>query len=92
MKKLIFALGIILFSATNVLAVELTNKDSQAYTVKVTQEGYEAEEISLEPGATQEVCTTNCQIEVDGIGSVNATDTEVLTIENGAIVLPEIPM
>lgn len=92
MKKLILALGIVLLSATNTLAVELTNKDSQAYTVKVTQEGSEAEEISLEPGATQEVCTANCQIDVDGIGSINVTGTEVLTIENGAIVLPEVQM
>lgn len=90
--KLILALGIVLLSSTNALAVELANKDSQAYTVKVTEEGSEPQEVSLEPGATQEVCNANCQIEIDGIGSVNATGTETISIENGAIVVPEIPM
>lgn len=89
--KLILALGIVLLSSTNVLAVELANKDNQAYTIKVTQ-GSETQEISLEPGATQEVCQANCQIEIDGIGSINATGTETLSIENGAIVVPEIQM
>jgi hypothetical protein len=89
--KLILALGIVLLSSTNVLAVELTNKDNQAYTVKVT-EGTQTQEISLEPGATQEVCKANCQIDIDGIGSINATGTEALSIENGAIVVPQIQM
>lgn len=89
--KLILALGIVLLSSTNVLAVELANKDNQAYAIKVTQ-GSETQEISLEPGATQEVCNANCQIEIDGVGSINATGTETLSIENGAIVVPEIQM
>lgn len=89
--KLILALGIVLLSSTNVLAVELANKDNQAYTVKVT-EGTQTQEISLEPGATQEVCKGQCQIDIDGIGSINATGTETLSIENGAIVVPEIQM
>lgn len=92
MKKLMLALGIVLLSSTNALAVELTNKDSQAYTVKVTEEGSQTQEVFLEPGATQEVCKANCQIEIDGIGSINATGTETITIENSAIVLPEVSM
>lgn len=89
MKKLIVACGIVLLSSTSVLAVDLTNKDEEAYTVKIT-EGSNTEEISLEPGATETVCDSPCQIDVDGIGSINATGTETITIENSTIVLPEV--
>ncbi len=91
MKKLIVALGIVLLSSSSALAVDLTNKDSQPYQVKVT-EGSNTKEISLEPGATEKVCSSTCQIDIDGIGSINASGTETLTIKNGAIVLPEIPI
>jgi hypothetical protein len=89
--KLILALGIVLLSSTNVLAVELANKDDKAYTVKVT-EGTQTQEISLEAGAKQEVCKAECQIDIDGLGSINATGTETLSIEKGAIVVPPIQM
>lgn len=91
MNKLLVALGIVLSTSTSTLAVELTNKDSQSYKVKIT-EGSRTTEISIEPGAKQKVCNSACQIDVDGIGSINAIGTEVLTLENGAIVLPEIAL
>jgi hypothetical protein len=87
MKKLICAFGIVLLTASNALAVNLTNKDSQAYQVKIT-EGSNTREVSIESGATLSNVCSNCQIDINGIGSINAQGADVIIIENGKLTLP----
>lgn len=87
MNKLLLALGLVLFSCTSALAVDLTNQDSQAHKVKVTTGSGPSSEISIEAGATQKVCDSGCQIDVEGIGSINAAPADTFTIKDGAITL-----
>lgn len=88
MKKFFLAMGLIFFSAGNVLAVDLTNSDTKAHQVKITEGSNQPTQVSIEPGATQSVCSSDCQIEVDGIGSVNAKSADKIEIEEGKLVLP----
>jgi hypothetical protein len=88
MKNLFLALGILLFSTANVLAVEVTNKEAETQQVKVTETGKQATNVEIEAGATKTVCSNSCQIEIEGVGSVNAKGSEVVTIENKTLILP----
>jgi len=91
MKKIIMALGIVLLSATSAFAVDLENKDSQPHKVTIT-EGDNKEEIDLAAGASQSVCASTCQIDVEGIGSINATAAEdKFVIEEGKISVANVP-
>jgi len=89
--KVIMALGIILLSATSAFAVELENRDSQPHQVTIT-EGGNTEEITLEAGASQTVCESTCQVDVEGIGSINATTPQdSFVIEEGKISVATVP-
>ncbi|HAA28199.1 MAG TPA: hypothetical protein DCE56_11645 [Cyanobacteria bacterium UBA8553] len=87
MKQLLMTLGIILLSAASALAVDLENKDGQTYQVKITENGT-TREVSIETGAKLSNICSNCQIDINGIGSINAQGTDVVTIENGKLTLP----
>lgn len=87
MHKLLLTLSFLLIGSSGVWASDLVNKDSQAYQVTIT-EGDQTKEISIASGATQTTCSSDCLISVDGIGAVNAKASDVITIENGQIVLP----
>lgn len=82
--KLILTLGIVLFSAVPVLAVDLKNEDSVQHTVKITEQTGTREE-TLEPNEEKTVCAGACQLDVENIGSINATGTEVITIKEGSL-------
>jgi hypothetical protein len=91
MKKIVMALGIVLFSATNALAVDLENRDSQPHQVTIT-EGDNTEQVTLEAGASQRVCESTCQVDVEGIGSINATTPQDrFVIEEGKITVATVP-
>jgi Ni2+-binding GTPase involved in maturation of urease and hydrogenase len=87
MKKLLLSLSFLLISSGGVLAADLVNKDSQAYQITIT-EGEQNSEISIAAGETQTTCSSDCLISVEGIGAVSAKASDVITIENGQIVLP----
>lgn len=85
------ALGIVLISATSAFAVEVENRDSQPHQVTIT-EGGNTEEITLEAGASQTVCESTCQVDVEGIGSINATTPQdSFVIEEGKISVATVP-
>jgi len=91
MKKIVMALGIVLFSATSALAVDIENRDSQPHQVTIT-EGNNTQEINLEAGASQTVCESICQIDIQGIGSINATTPQdSFVIEEGKITVATVP-
>ncbi|MDZ4871553.1 MAG: hypothetical protein CLLPBCKN_000941 [Chroococcidiopsis cubana SAG 39.79] len=91
MNKIVIALGIVLLSTTSAFAVELENRDSQPHKVTIT-EGENTEEIDLAAGASQTVCESTCQIDVEGIGSINATTPEdSFVIEEGKISVATVP-
>lgn len=91
MKKIVMALGIVLFSATSALAVDVENRDSQPHKVTITQ-GDDTEEITLEAGTSQTVCESNCQVDIEGIGSINATTPQdTFVIEEGKITAATVP-
>lgn len=86
MKNLLIALGIVLLSTSNALAVDLQNKDSQGYSIKIT-EGGRSSEISIEAGQTlTKVCSSSCQVDIEGIGSINGKGSEKISIEDGNFV------
>lgn len=98
MNKLLIALGVVLLTSTSALAVELTNNENQVIQVKITEgstegsEGSNAQDLTIEPGATEEVCSSTCQIEVEGIGSINATTTtDKFVVEEGQITVATEP-
>lgn len=87
MNKLLIALGMVLFTTGTALAVDLKNSDGQSYQVKIT-EGGTTRDVSIEAGATLSNVCSNCQIDIDGIGSINAQGADLITIENGKLTLP----
>ena len=87
MNKFFLTLGFLLIGSNGVWAADLVNKDSQAYQITIT-EGDQTNEISIASGETQTACSSDCLISVDGLGVVNVKASDVITIENGQIVLP----
>ncbi|AFZ35631.1 hypothetical protein Sta7437_2080 [Stanieria cyanosphaera PCC 7437] len=87
MSKFILTLGILLIGSNSVLATDLVNKDTQSYQITTT-EGEQKNTIEIASGETKTVCSSDCLIDVEGIGSVSAKAADVITIEGGQIVLP----
>ncbi|HEY9768951.1 MAG TPA: hypothetical protein V6C71_10720 [Coleofasciculaceae cyanobacterium] len=87
MNKFFLTLSILLIGSNSALAADLVNKDSQAYQITIT-EGDQTNEMSIASGETKTTCSSDCLISVEGIGAVSATASDVITIENGQIVLP----
>lgn len=78
-------LGAFLLFGAAASAVDIENADEDAYQVTVG-EGEGAETFSLLPGGKQRnVCEERCTIQVEGVGSIEADEDELVVIRDGAI-------
>ena len=81
MKKLLMVL---LFTSSLVSAVSLQNKDSKSYDIKV--KGSSTMSTSISGGTTKgSICSSSCTIEVDGVGSIEASGSDRVVIKNGKL-------
>lgn len=87
MNKLFLAIGFLLIGSSEVLAADLVNKDAQAYQISI-KEGDQINEMSIASGETKTACSSDCLITVEGIGTVSVKASDIVTIENGQLILP----
>lgn len=81
------AIGLPLLFATSSLAADLENRDGQAYQVTVMQSS-STSTVTVESGTVVSgICTSACQVDVEGIGSVNLAAQDRLVIENGTLTI-----
>ena len=71
------------FAAT-AAAVDLKNEDSKKYDVKV-EEGATTTSTSIEGNTTKVSICSECKITVVGVGTVEASGSDVLVIKNGEL-------
>ncbi len=71
------------FAAT-AAAVDLKNEDSKKYDVKV-EEGAATTSTSIEGNTTKASICSECKITVVGVGTVEASGSDVLVIKNGEL-------
>ena len=70
--------------ATTAAAVDLKNEDSKKYDVKV-EEGAATTSTSIEGNTTKVSICSECRITVVGVGTVEASGSDVLVIRNGEL-------
>ena len=65
-------------------AVSLQNKDSKSYDLKV--KGNSTMSTSISGGTTKgSICSSSCTIEVDGVGSIEASGSDRVVIKDGKL-------
>ena len=81
MKKLLLVL---LLASSLSHAVSLQNKDSKSYDIKV--KGNSTMSTSINSGTIKNnICSSSCTIEVDGVGSIDASGSDKVVIKDGKI-------
>jgi|GEM_PF-4820406 len=81
MKKLCLAL---LLVSSMSQAVSLQNKDNKSYDIKV--KGSSTMSTSINGGTTKSsICSSSCTIEVDGVGSIEASGSDRVVIKDGKL-------
>lgn len=83
MKKVFVACLIVMMVSTAALAVDLVNKDSQSYDVKIHSVG--TTHTSISGSTTRISICSDCEIEVVNVGKVQASGDEKVVIENGSL-------
>ncbi len=83
MKRIALFVLCLIFAASAAYAVDLVNKDSGTYEVKIHDVGTTHSSISGNTTRTS-VCS-DCKIEVVGVGEVEASGSETVIIENGQL-------
>lgn len=83
MKKLLFFIVLSFFAVSVVGAVDLVNKDSKKYDVKISDVG--TTHSSIEGNTTKSGICSDCEIEVVGVGTMRASGDEKIIIENGSL-------
>ena len=84
MKKIIFCISaFILLTAPAAFAVDLSNHDSREYPVRIITGGTTVTSISS--STTQLSVCSECDIEVEGIGTVHASGNEKVIIKDGTL-------
>jgi len=66
-------------------AVDVLNEDGRDYDVVVVENGVESAFTLFSGGSEEDVCTT-CTIEIEGIGSIEASGKETVVISGGKLV------
>lgn len=77
--------GAALLLATGAPAVDIENADQTPYLVKLF-EGNDVFELEVAAGSVQTgVCKVACRIEIGGLGSIEASETDVVLIQEGRL-------
>lgn len=81
MKK--FMVAMLLISSIS-QAVSLQNKDNKSYDIKV--KGSSTMSTSISSGTTKSsICSSSCTIEVEGVGSIEASGSDRVVIKDGKL-------
>jgi len=83
MKKCIAAVILVSFICLPAFAVDLVNKDSRKYEVKIHDVG--TTHSSIEGNTTKVSICSDCEIEVVGVGSMKASGSEKIIIKDGQL-------
>lgn len=84
MKRIFLAAMCVLMAVSVASAVDLVNKDSQSYDVKI-HDGPTTTNSSISGNTTQSSVCSDCKIEVVGAGTVEASGSDTVVIENGSV-------
>ena len=71
--------------AAEALAVDLVNRDSGGYEIEVTSSNGASSTSIGAASVRRNVCSSNCQIVVRGIGSIQASGNDIVIIEGGSL-------
>ena len=83
-QKLIYAVFALTVSAGAAHAASLQNKDSQSYDIRVT--GSSTMSTSIGGGVIKNgICSSSCKIEVKGVGTIEASGSDKIVIQNGKL-------
>ena len=78
----IFVVALLVSSAAH--AVSLQNKDSVKYDIKVRSSS-STMSASIDGGVVKNNICSSCTIEVDGVGSVDASGSDKVVIQDGKL-------
>jgi len=85
MKLLTLVFLIFVSSSSAASAVDLVNRDNGGYEVEVTSTSGTTS-TSINPLTVKNnICSNTCEIKVKGVGTIKATGSETVSIENGAL-------
>ena len=80
----ILPFAVMLVAATQANAVSLQNKDSSSYNIRVV--GSSTMTGSINGGVVKNgICRSDCTIEVDGVGAIDASGSDRVVIKNGQL-------
>ncbi|TGK31003.1 hypothetical protein EHQ12_15170 [Leptospira gomenensis] len=82
MKTKISIFLILFFVTTAAFSVDIVNKDSQSYRIIYNDAGTEHNEI-LNAGKKNSSICGECDVYIQGIGTVHAAGSEKIVIQNG---------
>lgn len=81
MNKILLTLGLLLASASSAIAVDLVNRDNGGYEVRVTA-NKKTSDYSIDGLTAITICNSSCQVEVKGVGVIQANQNQTVVIEN----------
>ena len=85
MKLLTLTSLILVSNSFAAFAADLVNKDNTGYEVEVTSSSGTMS-TSINPLTVKtNVCSNTCEIKVKGVGTIKATGSETVSIENGRL-------
>lgn len=88
MKTLAAAFFLVLFSATSSLAVQLRNEDGGRYDLRIDS-GISTLSTFINSNTTMKACDDTCEIEVVGVGTIEASGDETVVIEDGELSIED---
>jgi hypothetical protein len=81
-----FAFLCVSLLAGHAMAASITNSDSEALTLQITEEGVRADMV-IEPGETVEVCTAGCFLTLPNGDRTVLEGEEAVEIIGGAVII-----
>lgn len=88
MKTLTSTLALILLSATSSLAVDIRNEDGGRYDLRIDS-GISTLSTFISSNTTMKACDDSCSIEVEGVGTIEASGDDVVVIEEGQLSIED---
>lgn len=83
-KRIAVVAVLLVFVAGNAFAVDLVNKDSKKYDVKI-HSGASTTSSSIESNTTMMSVCSECKIEVVGVGEMEASGSDKVIIKDGKL-------
>jgi hypothetical protein len=81
--SLIVILGTIIVTPNSAFGVDLINKDNGGYEVKVSLQNGSTRTFIDPLSVKRDICSGQCEIQVKGVGTINASNSDKVVIRNG---------